>query len=227
MRRYKFVFDGDKVDSTLTAYGYLCKVGDAIPGITIGTVKFLLGCVCGLMFMLALPGMAVATFAGMILMFPAAMAFANKKDNVNPALTAFLCIIVYVIPFAIMVEYGIFNSFSSVWRNFLEFNAWIITMGTAPMRYLGANVIMFICDIFSDYEVNMSYIVLARDHWNWWFVMAYHVFIIGPFMLGLFGMGYGMFTSRRSVEAKLGLVFRMVFPMGWLFLALRKNGSLI
>ena len=86
---------------------------------------------------------------------------------------------------------------------------------------------MFICDIFSDYEVNMSQIVLARDNWNWWIVMAYHIFIIAPFMVGLFGMGYGMFISRKTAEAKLGLVFRMVFPMGWLFLALRRKQNIL
>lgn len=227
MRKYKFVCVNNKVTSVLTLYGVWCKFIECLPAIISGTVTFLFGCLCGLLVMLALPGIAVAAALGVIILFPALMACASKEDNVSPALAALLCIVFYVIPFFLMVEKGMFRSFNAIYQLFLDINAWLFMMCTAPMRHIGANVIMFICDIFSDYEVRMSEIMLARDDWSWWVVMSYHMLICAPLLLIMFFGGYAMFIERKTAEARMGLVFRLGFPMGWLFLLIRKDRALL
>ncbi|WP_323816566.1 hypothetical protein [Cellvibrio sp. NN19] len=212
--------NGKAVDIVPTFAGYVVMGAEKLPSIVSGLITLVLGSICGYMMVVGWVGLLAAGLVALYLSIPISMNRAVQRGEVSPFTLALICVIFFFFP----LVFWVFTWNDMPWNVIFELNVKAFLILVEPGTQIIANVIMFICAIFSDYEVNMHNVLLAKKEWSYWIICTYHLAIIFPLIVGLFNLGYQTYKSKPTFGERLLLVIMMVVPMCWVWFVMKRNG---
>lgn len=225
----KMKWDGEKVVHEQMWSAYLRYYAKKIPyhlehsphylhkGITT-LVTLFFASFCGFVLVAALPGFLVAGVIAVILSWPIKLIKMGNKDKVHPAKAAAVFVILGVIPLIVFCMGNGIDSPGAFMVWVLNYNIYAFQIAVAPFFDVLEDVLLFIFEIFGGEPQKMIWVVLASDDWNRGFVMAYHILLIAPLMIGLFAIGFNQYKNEATLKGKTMLVICMAVPLAWIII---------
>lgn len=216
LEKVKYV-DGKPVDFVPTFAGYMVMYGKKLPEITLALTTGLMCLICGLIMALGFPGLVVAAFiaAGI------KVALGYGKFMISLEFNLIVAIFFILFPMFLLGlwvhEWLLPKILGNPFKNFYRFNAEMLIYTVKPALAVFLNIWDFIRTLFTSHEIEMRDVILAKRHWGFWPVCAYHVLIFLPVMLMFFGAGCYMLLEKKTFWQRLLFTIMFVIPMCWVW----------